>query len=485
MASSGWLTTLLFVVEEAIRLGFSIRVIMRRLPVAVSLSWLTVILLFPFFGAAVYLLLGEYRLGNKRHTRIRNIQRQWTRLIVTAFPQARRDVFPHLPETAGLAKLTRTLLNSPVLPGNSLELMGDTNAVFDRLLEDVAQAQVNCDMEFYIWNEGGRVDEIVAALLLAAKRGVTCRALIDSVGSSSFFKGRQIQEMRDGGIQVQEALPAGLLTAPFVRPDLRLHRKIVTIDGKVGYTGSMNMADPRFFKKDAGVGEWVDAMVRVQGPVVQMLQGHFLSAWSTETGEALDMTAWGHDMDVAHNPGHADIQVLPSGPSTSTTAIEQILLSAIYAASRELILTTPYFVPSEALLMALTSAAGAGVDVTLIVPARVDSILVSYTSQSFLRDLALAGVKVALFDGGLLHTKSITIDGHLSLFGSLNLDPRSLKLNFELTLAIYDKDFAQELRALQLGYLNDSRLMNASALKSQPWHVQLLENTVRLLSPVL
>jgi cardiolipin synthase len=179
------------------------------------------------------------------------------------------------------------------------------------------------------------------------------------------------------------------------------------------------------------------------------------------------------------------VQVAASGPLVQNDAIQQILLTAIYAARKDLVLTTPYFVPEEPLLMALASAAQRGVAVTVVVPTRVDSKMVRLASQAHQGDLLLAGVRVVLFDGGLLHTKSITVDGEVSLFGSLNLDPRSLHLNFEITMAVYDTEFTCELRALQQSYIDRSEPMDLEAWQHRPALVRFTENAARLFGPLL
>jgi cardiolipin synthase len=284
---------------------------------------------------------------------------------------------------------------------------------------------------------------------------------------------------------VQAALPAGLLRLFFVRPDLRLHRKIAVFDGTVGYTGSLNLADPLLFKKEAGVGQWVDALVRVQGPAVEVLAATFLEDWALETGEPLEGLRKTVSVPRSAGAGPIPLQVLPSGPAEHVEAIEQVVLTAVYAASRELVLTTPYFVPSESLLTALLSAAARGVQVTLIVPAKVDSRLVHYASRAHQVDLLAAGVQVALFGGGLLHTKSITVDGQYSLFGSLNLDPRSLRLDFEITLAVYDTAFTAALRGLQQSYLDRSVLLDLAACRSRSAAEDFAEDAARLVGPLL
>jgi len=191
------------------------------------------------------------------------------------------------------------------------------------------------------------------------------------------------------------------------------------------------------------------------------------------------------DVPPASPVGSAVVQVVPSGPSQTTAAMQRILLSAIHGAQREIILTTPYFVPDEPLLAALLSAVQRGVSVTLIVPEKVDSRLVALASRAFQGDLAAAGVQVMLFTGGLLHTKSVTLDGRISLFGSLNLDPRSLHLNFEITLAVYDPSFTSSLVSLQRSYLSTSHPLDLTRWHSRPFPLRLLENTARLFGPLL
>ena len=271
----------------------------------------------------------------------------------------------------------------------------------------------------------------------------------------------------------------------FVRPDLRMHRKIAVIDGAVAYTGSLNLADPRFFNQSAGVGQWVDAMVRVQGPAVSVLALTFLEDWALETGENLDDIRTNPSVRLLPEAGPAVVQVVPSGPDQRIEAIEQVVLLAIYSATRELVLTTPYFVPSESLLTALLTAAARGVQVTLIVPAKVDSRLVRFASQAHQVDLLAAGVRVALFQDGLLHTKSITVDDRFSLFGSLNLDPRSLRLDFEITLVVYDAAFTRALRQLQQNYLDRSKLLDAETVNARLAVERFAEDTARLAGPLL
>jgi len=479
------ITIALFVADLLIRVGLSARVIMRRRPVGVSLAWLTIILIFPFGGALIYLAIGETRLGTRRARRAERIHAPYLEWLNHLETRKHIDWSQLGQECEPLARLTEATVGIPALPGNALELIDNAEDVFRAIIADIDAAKRTCHMVLYIWGNGGTADEVAEALIRAAARGVICRILLDDVGSMDFLRSEMADRMRRAGIQLRAALPVGLVRALFVRFDLRMHRKIVVIDGELAYAGSLNMVDPRYFKRGSGVGQWIDAMVRVRGPAVEGLAITFLEDWELETAEGVEQLRETGDVRALEEQGSAAVQVVPSGPVTESHTIQQVLLMAIYAARRELILTSPYFVPDELLLTALVSAARRGVDVTLIVPARVDSHLVRLATQAHKIDLLAAGVTIALFEHGLLHTKSITVDGEFSLFGSLNLDPRSLWLNFEITLSVYDRPFTRRLRQLQQRYLAQSQRMDLETWRRRPKVEQLVVNAARLLAPLL
>lgn len=466
-------------------IGVSLRVIVKRRPPGVSLAWLILVIVFPYGGAIIYLLMGERTLGRKRARRAEALlppMQQWLRQLSSASVQAQPG------EPIGWEKLRQFVVGSvgvPALGGNELELIEGADATFRAIVAQIDSATITCDLEFYIWHPGGQADDVARALIRAQSRGVRCRVLVDSVGSAAFLGGSLVGEMRGGGVEVVEALPVGVVRSLFVRADLRLHRKIVVIDGRVAFTGSLNMVDPRYFKQEAGVGEWVDAMVRVTGPAVKQLELVFVWDWLIETGETLDSLIPASEADLPAATGQAVAQVLPSGPGYEGDAIYQLLLTAIYVARRELIMTTPYFVPDEPLIGALQAAARRGVRVILIVPEQVDSVLVRYASRAYIDDLLSAGVQVLRFHGGLLHTKSAVIDGQTTLFGTVNMDLRSLRLNFEVTMITYDQHFGTAVRDLQLRYAAQSEPIDLDRWRQRSRLRRLLENTAQLMSPLL
>lgn len=488
MEYAPWITAAAFAFDLLVRIGLCLRVIMRRIAVGTSLAWLTIIIIFPFGGGVLYVLLGEKHLGKRRARRAAQLRPEYQQWLQSLCGRAKVDWPENEPAVQALSRLAQTTVDIPALQGNKLQLIGNWNDALQSIIKDIDGAQSTCHLEFYIWNPGGMADEVAAALIRARRRGVICRVLLDAVGSKDFFRSPFPHQLREAGVEVQSALPSGLVRMWFVRLDLRLHRKIVLIDGEVAYTGSLNLVDPRYFKQDSGVGQWVDAMVRVEGPAVEALAVTFVSDWELETGEGPEKIQAHVDSRAVHEVeerGAATVQVIPSGPEFRPDAIYKILNTTIYSAQRELVLTSPYFVPDEALLTALTSAANRGVAVTLIVPKHVDSRLVRFASQAHQGDLLAAGVRIFLFDGGLLHTKSVTVDGQTSLFGSLNLDPRSIWLNFEITLGVFNPAFTQELRALQQSYLDDAEELTKEVWQNRSFTLRLAENVARLMGPLL
>ncbi len=468
---------------------------MRKRPYGVSLAWLVVILVIPFLGGLFYLLFGENRLPERRRERAKvsyGTYLRWLKTLKDRAPVPWNDLNP---ECFPLHLQAETLVGIPTMAGNNLTLITAPEEILNTITEAILNSSTTCHMQFYIWQEGGRVNKVIDALIQASARGVTCRILLDSIGSRDFLKSATAAKMKEAGIKIQESLPAGIINALFSRMDIRNHRKLVVIDGKIAFTGSQNMVDPEVFKIDAGVGNWIDVMVKVEGPVVECFAGTFISDWFLDTdvgkipSESLlqDMKTVQQVRDLNHPPmaGKSAIQLVPSGPGLVPDAIHNLLLTTIYAARRELVMTTPYFIPDEPLLVALKAAAQKGVSVKIIIPQNNDSLLVRYASRARYQELADSGVQIFLFHGGLLHSKTITVDRDFSLFGSVNLDMRSFWLNFEATLFIYCKSFTEELFAIQQEYLNQSVELDILVFSQRGSWEQFKENTVLLVSPLL
>ncbi len=490
-----FISTIFFIFDLVLRICLSIRVIMSKKKYGVSYAWLVVILFLPILGSAIYLFFGESRLPEKRIRKSQTARKHyhhWLQTLSTRSPVNWKSLSPELEK---IHQTAINLVGLPAMANNKLELLQEPEEILSKIEADINNAKSTCHLQFYIWQEGGLVENITESLIRAAKRGVTCRLLLDAIGSRAFFKGESIKRMRDAGIKVQESLPSGLIKALFARIDIRNHRKIIVIDGKIAYTGSQNMADPRYFKQNAGVGKWVDIMTRIQGPVVETFAGTFASDWYLESDtdnfkiidNNVNTTQIRNIGDIypCSAAGKSSVQLIPSGPGFTQEAIHSLLLSSIYAAREELILTTPYFIPDESLLTALKTAALRNVTVTLIIPKHNDSKLVHYASRAKYETLAHAGVNILLFTGGLLHSKTITIDNKFALLGSVNLDMRSFWLNFETTMIIYCKNFTQTIRTVQYQYIADSEPLDLLDFHNRTFRDRLKENSALLVSPLL
>jgi cardiolipin synthase len=480
-----WLAIAAVAVHWALVIGLSLRIIMRRRPVGVLLAWMALILSVPLLGVVIYLFIGENRIGEHYIKRGMAVQDQYARWKRWLRERAAVDWALLNPQAIPIQKQAESLVGFPALQGNRVELLADCAGIFRSLIDDIERSSSTCHLEFYIWHPGGMADTVLEALINAANRGVVCRVLLDALGSKPFLRSEGAKRLKAAGVQLALSLPVSLLTTLTTRADLRNHRKIVVIDGEIAYTGSQNLVDPRFFKQDAGVGGWIDAMVRIEGPVVESLGGTFIHDWEIVTGSGLEALKSNHDVKHVPEQGPAAMQLIPSGPVPRPLAILQLILSTIYSAQTELIITTPYFVPDESLLTALVSAVHRGVAVTLVVPAKNDSRLVDFASKAVYDDLLAAGVHIAAFKGGLLHTKSITVDGDFSLFGSVNMDIRSLWLNFEVSLFIFNRDLTSQIRDLQMNYIRESNPISLTEWRQRPVTRRFAENAVHLLAPIL
>ena len=462
----------------------AVRVIDERPATGVALAWLLLVAAIPFGGAIIYFLIGERRFSHQRVHRFRSSSRE---LLDAAIHEGlvQVDWSRHPRAARNMDQIGRKMGGSQTVSPSIVELFSETDAVFRAMIRDIDAAESSVLMEFYIWNGGGIADEVLEAVIRAAERGVSCRVLVDALGGRPWWRSQQPERLRNAGVLLYAAAPVGLFRTFVGRGDLRLHRKIVVIDSGVAWTGSMNMVDPRFFKQGRGYGQWIDAMVRIEGAAVAPLAATMLGDWVAESDESERELLAGLGLKSVAPQGSIPMQVVASGPGESGETLLLMLMELIGAAQSTLVLTTPYLVPDESLLRALRAAASRGVSVTIIVPEKVDSFLTRYASRSYFDDLLDIGIKVYQYRKGLLHTKSIMVDETMSMFGTVNLDMRSLWLNYEVALFVYDPQFAKALHSLQKSYISESDLLTAERWSNRSLPERFLENTLRLASPLL
>lgn len=464
----------------AVELVVLARAILRphRQP-ASRFAWALVIIVAPVVGAIGYLLLGEARIGGRRRERGMAIDAKLGRPTGNLLDG--NGVANGAYE--GTFRLAASINGLGPTGGNRATLAADSNCAIDGIVNDIDSATTTVHACYYIWLADGNGLKVKDACLRAAGRGVEVRVLADAFGSRELILSKHWQDLREGGVAACAAIPLGnpLMTILRGRLDLRNHRKLTIIDNRIAWIGSQNTADPEFRIKPH-YAPWVDIMTRWEGLVAQQCQYLFVSDWLADGSD--DPSHCLSDTPESSSDG-ITAQVFGTGPTLPYDAMPSCFASLIHSAREQLTITTPYFVPDEQILFALTAAARRGVATRLILPARVDSRFVAATCKSYYRDLVAAGVELYEYHCGLLHAKTMVADRTVSLIGSANLDRRSFELNFENNILFTDPAFAGQVMARQADYLADSRRVTMEDIERFTLGQRLWQNSVAMLSPLL
>ncbi len=450
---------------------------------ASRIAWIAVIAALPGLGMLLYLLLGETNIGRKRVARAREIMRNLPPAAPASFETDPRNQPSFSDRHVPLFRLGESVNGFRPVGGNSAELMADSNSGIDAMVADMDAATDHIHLIFYIWLEDNNGLKVAAALKRAAARGVACRAMADGLGSRAMIRSTHWKDMSAAGVHVAIALP---LTNPLLRPfqgriDLRNHRKIVVIDDRITYCGSQNCADPEFRVKPK-FAPWVDILVRFEGPIARQNQHVFVGDWMTDVNEDIRQI-----LEAPVAPGQAGFpaQVIATGPTVRNSAMPEVFTSLMHTARKRLLITTPYFVPNESMQAALCAAARRGVDTVIIFPARNDSWQVAAASRSYYRELVAAGVQVHEYVGGLLHTKTMTVDDDIALIGSANMDRRSFDLNYENNILLCDPELTFAVRGRQDQYLASSNPVTLGDIDAWSVTRRFWNNLMGMLGPVL
>ena len=473
---------LLFIGELILKVVMIVVVLLQRKKTSsTKLAWIMLIILLPFVGTMLYLLVGTTRLGSHRRKRHKDILTRIPQSVFSHVSDSKLEVVRVAPLHHSISYIGETVGGSYVIGGNQATLFGDSQKMIDSLALDIDQATNHCHLLSYIMLDDTAGRKISNSLIEAVGRGVVCRLLVDALGSREFLQSQTCSELRNMGVQVNAALPANLFRAIFERLDLRNHRKIAVIDNGIGYMGSHNIAESSFAPKPK-YAPWIDASVRMTGPAVRELQAIFTQDWCMNSEENLD-SLLAEPIEI-HSDG-IPVQLLATGPNSNNQALAQLLQTAFFSAKEELVITTPYFSPDTSTETALLITARRGVETHLVVPRKNDSRLIAAASRSRYARLLDAGIHIHEYRGGLLHSKTMTIDRNLALIGSANLDRRSLELNFEVSMLVYDTDFASELRFLQSSYIEQSTPVEQSTPSQWSISQRLWQNAVGLIAPIL
>jgi cardiolipin synthase len=447
---------------------------------ATAAAWLLAIFFIPYAGLIAFLLFGSTKLPRRRRVK----QQQINQYVMDATEGI--DVATELPEWppwfASLAALNRRLGAMPLLGGNTARLFGDYERSIHEMTEAVRSATTFAHVEFYILSFDATTAPFFEAMEEAVRRGVTVRVLLDHVASLR-VRGyrRTIRKLTAIGAEWHLLLPVQPWRGRYQRPDLRNHRKVVVVDGRVAFMGSQNMIDrtyDRWTNRRRGL-RWKDLMVRLEGPIVAELNTIFLSDWFSETNVLLEREA--RQEVEAVGTEHLDCQVVPSGPGFDGENNLRLFNGLIYAAQHRVVLVSPYFVPDDSMLYAVTTAAQRGVQVELFVSEIGDQAVVFHAQRSYYETLLKAGVVIWLYrKPTILHAKHFTIDDEVAVVGSSNLDMRSFTLNLEVSLMVRGRQFVQDLRQLEEGYRRASRRLTLEEWQARPLRTSVLDNVARL-----
>ncbi|MCU1558342.1 MAG: cls [Microbacteriaceae bacterium] len=480
---SSVMATVFFFVDIIIRVFAVIYIPQNRKP-QTAMAWLLAIFLIPYAGIILFLLIGSRRLPKRRREKQLEINRYILETAEGMDIVIRDHSLP--PWLDPIVELNRTLGSMPLVGGNNAKLYTEYAESMAAMTAAVATAEKFVHVEFYIIAWDPTTTPFFDAMEAAVRRGVTVRVLLDHVASlRSPHYGRTIRKLRRIGVLWNLMLPVQPLIGRYQRPDLRNHRKLLIIDGIVAFTGSQNLID-RSYNKHGNIRrglQWKDLMVRFDGPVVAGINALFVTDWYSETNELLTREA---ARVPAEKPQNAlDAQVVPSGPGFELENNLRLFNALVYSAQERVIITSPYFVPDDSMLYAITNAAYRGLDVQLFVSAIGDQPVVFHAQRSYYEALLRAGVRIWLYRAPtVLHAKHFTIDDDVAVIGSSNMDMRSFSLNFEISVMLHGADIVQRMRDIEQAYRDVSTELFLEQWLERSLFVKVLDNTARLTATV-
>lgn len=483
MEQTGWALVwviLVFVTDVTVRILAVIFVPRNRRPTA-AMAWLLAIYFIPIVGVLLFLLIGNPRLPRKRR-RKQEVINESIRTMSHGLDLG--TLRPNAPDWfRATVRLNRNLGAMPISGDNGATLISGYQDSIDAMASAIREATEYVHVEFYILQADATTEGFFAAMEEAASRGVKVRVLLDHWANRGkpFYK-QTLKRLTDMGADWHLMLPVQPFRGAYTRPDLRNHRKLLVVDGRVAFTGSQNVTDSTYnLKKNIRRGlHWVDMMTRVDGPVVASINAVFLSDWYSETDEIVDDIEL---FDVQPGTGDLDCQIIPSGPGFEYQNNLKLFMSLLFAAKEKLIIVSPYFVPDEGLLLAIQTACQRGVHVELFVSEEGDQAMVYHAQRSYYEALLRGGVKIFMYRKPfILHSKSMSVDDDVAVIGSSNMDMRSFGLNLEISLLVRGEEYVQQLRRVEDDYRSFSRELTLEEWKKQPLRSTVLDNLARLTS---
>ena len=471
----GWIYTILAIVYAVTIVSCIVVVLSENRNPIKSLAWVTVLIFLPIAGLVFYLFFGRNPKSSHRLSR-HNKRKLLYRVAMRTVPASE---LPLTPESRQIIKLSESITDTPVTVGNTITVFTEGVKKFEALKQDLKKARHFILLQYYIFTDDRIGHEIADILIDKARNGVNVKVIYDHVGSFS-VNNRFFKRMRAAGIDAQPFLR---VTFPQLanRINWRNHRKIVVIDGMIGYIGGMNIAD-RYVVSQQNRPAWRDTHFRIQGSAISALIYSFASDWSY-MGRPLPQDE--RDFTPENIENNVAIQLVTSGPDSSWHAISLAYQKAIAAAKKRIYLQTPYFLPTDTLLKELQAAALSHVDVRIMMPRHSDSRLLNLASYSYISECLMAGIKVYFYEEGMIHSKVMIIDDEITIGGSANFDFRSFEHNFESTLFIYDSDLNTRMRDIFFSDLEHCSKLTLTRWRKRPVFQRALESVVRLFAPIL
>ncbi len=439
-----------------------------------SLAWITVLLLFPIGGIILYIFFG--RSIKNTHMISRRNKRK---LLQSEGADYREPIVSDMPpEHRQQIQLARSLTGARFYDGNDVTIFNDGRSKFTALERDIRNARRYIHIQYYIIEDDETGRRIRQLLIERAKAGVSVRVIYDHIGSIHVRR-KFFRSMEEAGIEVYPFFKVAF--PPFAtRINWRNHRKLCVIDGEIGYIGGMNIADR--YITGGKFGKWRDTHLRITGPAIAALQFSFAVDWNFMGQPLITETV---ESKASDSPDSAGMQMLVSGPTSEWSNIAFLLLKAIGNAKKRVFIQTPYFLPTESLLRALQAAALARLDVRIMIPRHSDSVILTYASYSYINECLRSGIKIYLYNAGMLHGKTVMIDDDFSSVGSANIDFRSFEHNFEANMFIYSHSVNAKLTRQFLADIDESDRIKASEWRHRPLLQKIKESILRLLSPIL
>lgn len=439
-----------------------------------TVAWILSVVFLPFIGIIWYAFFGQD--ATKKQVISKRMYSKLKKRPLDEMEPVVENAFPH--EYVNLINLLQNMDYNPLLGGNDVKLFTSGEEKFKNLLADIENAKKHIHIEYYVWVDDEIGLELQRALIKKAKQGLEVRIIYDSFGSRKTKK-RFFEDFRKAGIETEPFLKLNL-SALTSRLNYRTHRKMVIIDGQIGYIGGMNIADR--YLKGFEWGLWRDTHARIEGKGVQGLQSVFLIDWYFVSQTLITAREY---FPVLDNFGECSMQIVNSGPLSEENEISHGILQAIYDAHETIFIQTPYFIPPDSMIVALKAAAIRGVDVRVMLSKRSDVALAQMASYSYIKDMLEAGVKVYMYHKGFLHSKMMVFDGALTLVGSANFDSRSFEQNFEVEAFIYDKKLGTQADDI---FVEDQRYSDPISIREwskRPVFMRLIESFMRLFAPLL